>query len=115
MTSKDTPPTADISLQGRPYSCQKLIEARELQKALFTYLSSERDIEKETLAEQTLCLCRFLKSYVCILSAAEWTAHCMGDDVCAHRHPADALSISAHHPECSALAPDIATMDAGHD
>ena len=70
-----------LSLQGRPYSCQKLIEARKLQKALFTYLGSERNVETETLEEQTLCLCRFLKSYVCILSAAEWTAHSMGDDV----------------------------------
>ena len=96
------PPTADVSLQGRPYSCQKLIEARELQKALFTYLSSDRDIEKETLAEQTLCLCRFLKSYVCILSAAEWTAHSMGDDVCTHRHQ-DASGIFVHPDTLSAL------------
>mmetsp|Transcript_22617 Transcript_22617/g.62774 ORF Transcript_22617/g.62774 Transcript_22617/m.62774 type:complete len:446 (-) Transcript_22617:265-1602(-) len=67
--------------EGRPYSCRKLLEARYLQRAWLTYLLVDRDVEKESLEQQTMCLCRFLKSYVSALSAAEWTAHSMGDDI----------------------------------
>lgn len=68
--------------QSKPFSCQKLLEARQLQKALFTYVGGPaRDVATETLEDQTRSLCRFLKAYYNALSAADWMAHSMGDDV----------------------------------
>jgi hypothetical protein len=68
--------------QEKPFSCRMLTEARQLQKALFTYVGgTERDVATETVEEQTRSLCRFLKAYYNAITAAEWTAHSMGDDV----------------------------------
>jgi len=67
---------------SKPFSCQKLLEARQLQKALFTYVGGPaRDVATETLEDQTRSLCRFLKAYYNALSAADWMAHSMGDDL----------------------------------
>lgn len=66
----------------KPFSCRMLTEARQLQKALFTYVGgTERDVATETVEEQTRSLCRFLKAYYNAITAAEWTAHSMGDDL----------------------------------